>query len=259
MQTLRRIYAGPIVLSALSSRGSRKDTPKQRAAKRQASTAAQRQLNQLNSAQQFELILAANYPTPGSGLVVVLTYDDEHLPKSRKEAQQRFKYFLRKLRLARAAAGLPEPVVCSAPEVLTSATGRWHHHIVVDNTGNDYDMLRACWIYGSDIDITRLRVDKDKNHETLARYMTKEARECQEYDCRVGLHGWSCTRNAKRPERDTITVGDDYELTPPEDCTVLLDERKHTEFASYAVLKIRYNSVFPEPPARARRRRPKRS
>ena len=112
--------------------------------------------------------------------MLVLTFDDAHLPRTRKEAQRRFKYFLKKLRTERARAGLPEPRVIFSPEVLSSASGRWHYHIVMDSTGDDLDTVRRCWIYGSDIQAEKLRVDAEKNHETLARYMNKELREVQE-------------------------------------------------------------------------------
>ncbi len=257
-KTLKRIDAGGIQIATLYDRCSPRDSDQQRAAKHQASSAAQRRMNQIYSYQKLELMLAANFPTPGSGLVVTLTHDDAHMPRNRSEAQLRFKYFLQKLRAARKKAGLPEPVVFWAPEILTSESGRWHQHIVLDNTGRDLEIIRKCWIYGTDIEARKLRVDKEKNHETQAKYMTKELRECQEYETRPGLHGWSCTRNAKRPEVDTVTVPDDYELDPPEGSTVLLDERKFTEWASYRVIKYRFIGAGFAPVPRARRRRPRR-
>lgn len=257
-KTLKMISAGSIRIAALYNRCTGRETPQQRAEKQKASSAAQRRMNQIYSYQLLELRLAANFPTAGSALVVTLTYDDRHLPKSRKESQIRFKYFLQKLKKARQQAGLPDPVVFWTPEILTSESGRWHYHIVLDSTGQDLDMIRACWIYGSDIDAEKLRVDNDKNHQTLARYMTKELRECQEYAARPGLHGWSCTRNAKKPETETYIVPDDYELQVPEESTVLLDERKQTEYASWRVVKYRIHSrAFPSA-ARARRRRTRR-
>ena len=238
--TLKRIDAGGLQVAALYTRRSRYDTPPQRAAKEKASSEAQRRMNQIYSWQKLELMLAKNFPTAGSGLVVVLTFGDEHMPKSRAEVQRRFRYFLKKLREARAEAGLPQPVVFWAPEILTSGSGRWHLHLVMDSTGRDLELIRRCWIYGADIEAERLRVDGEKNHETLAKYMTKELRECQEYEARPGLHGWSCTRNAQRPEIETITVEDSYRLTAPEGSEVLLDEQKRTEFASFHILKYRF-------------------
>lgn len=272
-KTLKYIDAGGIQIAAVYDRGRARDSERQRAAKHRASSAAQRRMNQIYSAQKLELMLSANFPTPGSALVVTLTHDDEHMPKSRKEAQARFKYFLKKLRAARAAAGLPEPVVFWAPEILTSASGRWHQHIVLDSTGRDFDMLRRCWIYGSDIEIRRLgrpephepppawerddAEEPDNYYRAVARYMTKELRECQEYETRPGLHGWSCTRNAVRPEIETAVVPDDFELTPPEGCRIYIDESKKTEWASYRVIKFRLElpAAAPRP---ARRRRPPR-
>ncbi len=273
-KTLKRIDAGGIQVAALYDRVRPRDTPPQRAAKHRASTDAQRRMNQIYSYQKLELMLAVNFPTPGSGLVVTLTHDDQHMPKDRREAQLRFKYFLAKLRAARKAAGLPEPVVFWAPEILTSSSGRWHQHVVLDNTGRDYEMIRSCWIYGSEIEIRKLgkpepgedppewwqpdAEEPDNYFKAVARYMTKELRECQEYTSKPGLHGWSCTRNAKRPEVDTMTVPDDYELTPPDGSTVLLDEGRRTEWASWRVIKYRFSGEAFAPAPRARRRRPRR-
>ena len=256
--TLKTIYAGPLQVQALYARCTVGDTPKQRQAKHKASSEAKRRMNQIYSYQQLELMLAANFPTAGSGLVVTLTFDDDHMPTDRREALRRFKYFRQKLDKARKAAGLPELVAFWSPEVLTSAAGRWHFHIVINSTGRDAELIRSCWIYGSDVEIEKLRVDAEKNHETLARYMTKELRECQEYAAKPGLHGWSCTRNAKRPERETLTVPDDFRLRPPAGCAILLDEKKVTEFASYHVMKIRLDGSGFDRAPRARRRRNRR-
>lgn len=233
----------------------RGDSEKTRAAKAKATSEAQKLRNQILSTRELELRLARNFPTAGSGLVIVLTYDNEHMPKTRKEAQRRFKYFLKKLRDARRAQGLPDPRVIYAPEVLTSDSGRWHHHIVLDNTGADLETVRACWIYGSDIDCSKLRVDEEKNHETLARYMSKELREAQEYECRPGLHSWGCTRNCLRVEVDEVIVEDSAVLRAPRGATVLLQERRATEFAEHRVLKYRLPERCFAPRSRARRRR----
>lgn len=257
-RTLKRISAGSIELVSLTTRGSRYDAPKTRAEKQKASSEAQRRMNAIYSRQKLELILAANFPTAGSGLVVTLTYDDRHMPKTRKQAMKRWNDFLGDLRKARRDAGLPELVAVSCVEVLTSEGGRWHHHAVINNTGHDLDMIRACWRGGSDIEARKLRVDAEKNHESLARYMTKEARELLDYDSKPGQRGWTCTRNAKRPERDTVTVPDDYEIVIPAEATVLLDEHRTTEWASWHVVKLRYDGAgraARAPRARRRRRR----
>lgn len=233
----------------------RNDPPKVRAAKQKATSAAQAMRNQILSTRALELLLSCNYPAPGSGLVLTLSFDDAHLPKDRKTAQRRLKYFLRKLRDARQADGKPEPRCVYCPEVLTSASGRWHFHLVLDSTGNDLDDVRRCWIYGEDIEARPLRVDEEENHETLARYMNKELREAQEYECRPGLHGWSCTRNCTRPEVDVQTVEDSSRLRAPRGATVLIFERKSTELVESTVLKYRLPADCFGRKARTKRRR----
>ena len=254
-KTLKRISAGSLELLSLTDRVARRDGPVQRAAKAKASSEAQRRMNLIYSMLKLEMLLAANFPTAGSGLVVTLTYDDAHRPKGRPQAVSRFKYFLKLLRAARREAGLPEPVVIHNVEVLTSASGRWHHHMVIDSTGRDLELLRRCWVYGSEIEAEPLRVDAEKNHESLARYMAKESREAQDYGSKPGLHVWSCTRNARKPERDVVQVPDDYRLEAPEGAAVLIDEKRSTEWASWHVMKLRYGGAgFAQRP-RARRKR----
>lgn len=271
---LKRIYAGGLQVDALYPRRSGREAPRIRAAKQKASSEAQRRMNKIYSYQKLELMLAVNFPREGSALVCCATFDDRHMPKSRQEAQQRFKYFLKRLRAERKAEGLPEPVVFWAPEILTSDSNRWHFHFVLDSTGRDLDMIRRCWIYGSEIEAEKLGKpsrehtpswmrevvtlagdEPDNLYKALAIYMTKELRECQEYDSKPGLHGWSCTRNARKPEVETLTVPDDYELQAPKGSKVLLDERRVTQYASWYVIKYRFDgSAYPAPP-RARRRR----
>ena len=249
------IDGGAVVYQMEYPGARRSDPPKVRAAKQKATSAAQAIRNQILSTRALELLLSCNYPTPGSGLVLTLTFDDRHLPKDRKTAQRRLKYFLRKLRDDRAQAGLPEPRCVYCPEVLTSATGRWHFHLVLDATGDDLAMVRRRWIYGRDIEARPLRVDDDKNHESLARYMNKELREAQEYECRVGLRGWSCTRNCRRPEVDVQTVEDSSRLRAPRGATVLIFERRTTELCESTVLKYRLPAEAFARRARTRRRR----
>lgn len=265
-KTLTIRTAGPLQLSCLSDRCKQSDTPIQRAAKRKASSEAQRRMNQIYSYQKLEMLLACNFPTAGSALVIGLTYDDRHLPKygnptkDRKKVQSDLRSFLKRVRKARAEAGLPDVVAFWCIEVLTSKEGRWHVHLVLNNTGSDYDKIRRAWIYGHDIDIKPLRTDSEKNWETLARYMSKEARECQDEESRAGLNAWSHTRNILKPEVETVIVPDDYEIQPPEGATVLLDEKRRTEFSSWHVIKVRYDGAqigheSPRPKRRKRQRR----
>lgn len=235
MKQLRIIRAGPYIRQALSPRINPRDGPEIRQRKRQESSPAVVFMNQKNSWQRLKLLLAENYPAPGSGLVCTLTFDDAHLPRNRGKTLDRLEYFRTNLREDRRQAGLPDPRIFWAPEVLTSARGRWHVHMVIDSTGRDVAMIRRRWIYGERIEAEPLRVDSEKNHETLARYMSKELREAQEYTSKPGLHGWSHTRNILKPEVSVEMVPDDFELIVPPGYEVIYDESRQTQIAGYHV------------------------
>lgn len=258
---LKQYDGGRLQLFILYDRVNRYDSPKVRAAKNKASSEAQRRMNQKNALRAVEMRLAKNFPTAGSGRVYTLTYDDAHHPNDadpkvcRKKVLRDKDTFLKNLRRERAAAGLPAPKAAGCIEVLTSEHNRWHIHICIDATGDDDEMIRRSWRKGSDIEVRPLRVDKEKNHETLARYMTKEMRELQDRCCSPGAHVWFFTRNCAKVEVDTVVVPDDYSLSAPKNCEVIESFKCKTEFAEYEILKIRTNSqAFPRRPKAIRRR-----
>ena len=255
---LKLVEAGPIRKAALYDRVRPSDPPPQRQAKAKATRAVQRRLNIKNTAENLELCLAVNFQTPGSARVATLTFDEKHKPKDRNDVNCKLQRFRNKYSAACAAEGLPQPVMFWCIEVLTSQNNRWHIHIVISAFGNDDERIRRCWSYGSDVEIDKLRVDKEKNYTTLARYMTKEARECQDYNAKPGARSWSHTLNAKKPEIDTMIVPDDYKLEPPEGCTVLLDERQTNEWTAWHVIKCYLNGAnFSSAPHAKRNRKRK--
>ena len=146
-----------------------------------------------------------------------LTFDDDHLPPDRKTAAARCKKFRKELGEIRKAAGSELRMIWTIENKV--GEGRWHLHAVANATGTDdfADILR-CWPYGSNVEIQRLQVNKKKNYESLARYMTKEARE------RPGLRSWSYTRNCRHPETESFPVPDDTRVEIPEGATVIQEE-----------------------------------
>ena len=259
-QTLTSTFAGPIQKHIITPRVRRSDSPVRRAAKHKATSDAQKRGNQKRSYEDLELLLAANYPAAGSAVVFTLTYDDDHLPKDRDTTKARKRVnadlvnFRGGVNRARKKAGLPDMRAFWSIEVLTSVSGRWHVHMIMDSTGHDYDMIRKAWKGGDVVEIEPLRVDDDKNHLTLAKYMTKEAREAQDYISKPNTLSDSHTRNILKPERETRIVPDDYELAIPEGAVILHDEVCQTAFASWRYVKFR----TPAPAVRARRKRRRR-
>ena len=246
-KTKKIIHAGALVIEAVYPRMDRRDSERARAAKRKASTEAQKWMNQIYSWQKLELMLAANF-RPGD-LVVTLTYDDAHLPESRKASELRLKYFRQQLTVHRVMTGQELVMIWNTEH--KHGDGRWHHHTVINATGEDYDLIRRLWIYGSDIEIKPLRVDKEKNYETLARYMCKEEGE------RLGQRKWSYTRNARKPEVETFRVEEDTTVQVPKGATEISVFSDSNQYGSARVIKYLAPGWEKRPTVRAKRRRRK--
>ncbi len=249
-KTKKIITAGLLVIEAIYPRADRRDDDRVRAAKRKASSEAQKYMNAVHSWQKLELQLAANYSR--GDLWVTVTYDDAHLPKSRKEAELRFKYFRACLQAERKKRG-QEAVVHWNTEHKHEHEDyfqhkRWHHHFVLNATGADYDLIRKCWIYGSNIEIRPLKLDKEHTFEALARYMCKEARD------KVGQRCWSYTRNAKHPEVDTIRVENDEQVQVPKGALELQVSSYRDVHCSSRVIKYLVPGWDSTPKYRAKRR-----
>ena len=242
MKTKKIIVAGALVREVIYSRAGARETPTVRQAKRRTSSEAQQRLNARYSWEKLELMLAANFLP--RDLVVTLTFDDGHLPATRAEAAARLKKFRSELARIRTAAGQEMRMIWTIEN--KSGDGRWHVHLVVNQTGDDFREILQCWPNGGNTEIRRLRVDKQKNYESLARYMCKEARE------RSGLRSWSYTRSCRHPEIETFPVPDDTRIEVPEDATVILQEQKRTEWTEFEFVKY-----LAAAPVKLRKGRPK--
>lgn len=227
MKTKKIVVAGMLVKECVYSRAAGREPAKVRAAKRKVSSEAQQRMNAKYSWEKLELMLAANF-LPGD-LVVTLTYDEEHLPETRAQANARLKAFRRTLTRLRRDRG--DELVMIWTTENRGDDGRWHHHCVINGTGEDYDEIVRLWVWGSNVFIRSLRMDKGKSYESLARYMCKEARE------RPGLRCWSYTRSCRHPEVETFAVPDDEDVSVPEDAKLIADEGVRTEFGSFHYVK----------------------
>lgn len=246
-KTKKIIHAGPLVIEAVYPRATSRDSAKARSAKRKMSSEAQQRMNAIYSWQKLELLLAANF-LPGD-LVVCFTYDDAHLPSKRQQAEDRLKYFRKQLTAARRKAGQDLVMFWSTEH--KHGDGRWHHHCVINSTGEDYELIRSLWIYGIDVEIKPLRLDAEKNYATLARYMCKEERD------KLGQRSWSYTRNARKPEVETFRVEDDTTVQVPKGAVELRSSSERTEYGSYRVIKYLAPGWdrMPRPKAKRRRKR----
>lgn len=250
---LKVIVAGPLVMQTIYPVINPRDGDGIRAGKRQLSSEAQRRMNLKYAYQRLELEMAANFVE--RDLVTTFTYDYDHLPRDRRDAQRRVQRCWRRLRIKRAKKnkGLQYLYVTEHKHRHDNELmdGRWHHHALINSTGDDYKDICEAWGQGS-VDIHPFRLDREKNYETLARYFCKEQRE------RVGQRLWSCSRNLIKPEKDCFRVDNDVELVPPKGATILMDTGDiRTAYGHYRFIKYLGcgGTIKPRPRARRSRRK----
>lgn len=222
----RIITAGPLVVEAVYPAPYPRDSAAVRAGKHRLTSEAQKRMNLKYSWQKLELEIAANFGP--RDLYCTFTYDNDHLPGSRAEAIKRIKAFWRKLRAARTGRRLELRYLYVTEH--KHGDGRWHHHVLINGTGHDYDQIRELWGQGN-VDFVQLRVDKEKNYESLAKYLCKEQRD------KLGHRLWSGSRNLKKPEAECFRVPDETDIAAPKKAVVIADAQEQTAYGHYHYLK----------------------
>ena len=240
--------AGPLVWQSLAPRPASREPAQIRREKRQLSSKAQQLMNVKYSWMKLMFRLAANF-LPGD-LVVTLTYDDEHLPETRAQAMARLKNFRNKMAKARRRRNKDFFSVYSTEHLHSSSRpaedGRWHHHIIINATGDDFREILAAWPYGSNVEIHPLELTERRTYETLAKYMAKERQDT------ANAHVWSCTRNCRKEETESRIVPDDWTMNVPETAVHVRRESKTTEYGSFEVVQY-----IDASPSALRQQRPK--
>lgn len=217
------------------------DPPGGRRAKLKASTQAQQLHNRKLAREKAEDMLAENFDV--GDLLVTLTYSEDKYPSSRSAAEGRLKDWRSRVCKAFRAMHKPEPVIFWVTEE-KHGDGRLHHHIVIKAPKHCFNILRNCWHFGKVMDIKKLRVDSEKNYESLARYLCKESPD------RPGRHQWHISRNASRPDVYTTWVAGDEMVRPPKGSLVLSSGSEHNnqfgasfQYAVYILPLIRKRHV----------------
>ena len=224
----KTITAGCIVKPILYTAPEPRDGERARAEKSRMTTAAQKAMNDKTARCRLEMLLAANFV--GKDLFITLTYRNADLPTTRAAAVKNVRKFLKQLREHRKARAQVLKYVYTTEE--KHGEGRLHHHLVINATERDIETIRSLWPYGDIIDLVYVR---DRDYDTLARYMTKESVEGRP----VGAQMWTRSRNLEQPVVESCFVPDDTALAVPPGCFVLEREEKATEYGSYSYIKYR--------------------
>lgn len=203
----------------------------ERQAKRNISTAVREAMNFRTSVQKLWLILESTFD-PSKDLFVTLTYRDSDLPKRKEDADRKLSYFLRDLRENRHFMA-EDTVYIRATEGWHSG-GRFHHHLLVNGTGDDYALIRRLWKWGDEVEILPYYC---KSHWGHAEYFTKETKEKGRR--RVGERMWRASRNVKRPVTWYEEAPAGSILSPPADAYVEEKDTKDNSFGRYQYLRCR--------------------
>lgn len=226
--------AGVLVLvTRVPLNGRQIDMSRPRGARREASSAAQQFMNTKHLYQRLELLLAANI-RPGD-LIGVLTYDDQHLPGSRRDVKADFSYFKRRLNKLCEKNGLPRLTIISNIEYSHEDTihkgRRWHIHYAISSSENRYaELMMQAWTRGIVLR-ERFKLDPETGYLALAKYMCKDAPEY------VGEHTYFLTQNAKKPVKDVQIIEADAPPLLPNGCRLLVNAPISTPGGSVQRLK----------------------
>ena len=224
IETAGRLVRGVIYTRALPS-----DSAKARQAKTRCSSAAREAMNLKQSWQKLEVLMAANFVP--QDMVLTLTYRDERLPFSKAQAVTRLKKFIRQLRESRTIRGKPTYYIYCTEGY--HGDHRWHHHLILNSTGSDYEEIRALWSEnGDDIDFQHLDL---QSFEDWARYLTKEPRE--HGNPRVGERMWVPSMGLKRPVVETASCPDNFTLAVPRGAIVLDQSENRNAYGEYVYVK----------------------
>ena len=201
------IQAGQLWMAVQYTAIRSSDQGARREAKAQISSPARESLNAKLSWQKLMLLLAANFVS--NDLVVGLSYRDADLPARREDADKKLSNFIRALRQRRAAAG--KPLIYIRVTEGYHSGGRLHHHLIINETGDDYQLIRDLWRKnGDNVDFERFG---SEGAERWGKYLTKEPREKgRRY---VGDRTWRASIHLKKPVTTSELVSQDEPLLPP--------------------------------------------
>lgn len=246
----KTIVAGPVVKECIYPAPHPRDSFGVRSGKKAMSSEAQVRMNLKYAYQKLELLMYANFSI--RDIYVTFTYDAEHLPRNMAEARKIMQAFWKRLRKARKKNGQELFYIYVTEH--KHGDGRWHHHALINATGDDYDMIRNLWGQGS-VNFKQLRIDRDKNFEMLSRYLCKEQRD------KVGQRLWSGSRNLRKPEVECFRVPNDTLISIPKSAQLTLEDTGDisTAYGHYRYIKYLAagweTTIGPRPRAKHRRKR----
>ena len=215
MKVISTLRAGRVVRQVLFT--PREPNPNQRHSSIGLSKEDKKKANLKTSQEKLLMLVCANF-SPGDWWIT-LTYDDEHLPQTRQEAQKPFRKFMRKFRKYRKDNREPFKYVYCTQVTTENGGRRVHHHMIMRWEDNDdREKIKELWEGGPISKIERL---KDIKHiHTEVGYMCREPRELGVY--MPGEQMWTASRGLIRPQPEIIRIDNDsIDINVPVGCEAL--------------------------------------
>lgn len=188
--------------------------------------------NLKTSYEKLLMLVCANF-SPGDWWVT-LSYDDDHLPRTREESKKPFRKFIRNFRKYRKVnKEVLKYVYCT--QLTTRAGGiRLHHHMILRwEDDSDKEQLYTLWEGGEIVYARKLKDFEDILDK--AKYMCREPRE-------LGVHVpgeqmWTASRGLSRPKPEYITVdSDSIDIAVPVGCRSLSDPVQIPGYGGYKAI-----------------------
>lgn len=228
MKRRKTVIAGDVTYAVITPMANPRDDEAKRKKINQISAAARARMNCNAACRKLEFLIASNYAM--HDLVFSLTYRDDNLPSNYKEAQKLLGKFLRWLRDYRKARGQELRYIYVTEGM--HGDHRLHHHLIINATGDDLEVVRSLWHWGDEVQMSYIR---EKGYEGWARYLSKERRE-------GSLNGklmYIPSRNLKKPIVKIELVGDDVSIEAPPGAVDVVESGDRNEYASYKYVKYR--------------------
>ena len=222
---IKTIEAGQLREIVIYTPPTRYDTQQQRAQRSKATTRAQAAMNLKNRRKRLEFIIAGNFGPQDR--FITLTYDDEHLPATRKEARANVPRYLAQLRELRRRFGLQFKYVYGTEGI--HGESRLHHHIIITAAPGDLEQLQSLWPYGN-VDIETLGKYGSDRCAILAAYILKERKP-------NGEQGYTNSKNIDPPRITAEWIDEDCALTAPRGAVILEEGKEIQPFSEYYHLK----------------------
>lgn len=209
----------------------------QKRERRDYTTEIREKINFRTSYEKLWLILECNFKW--NDLFVTMGYRDDTRPSTKEAAEKRLNRFIRDLRAERRKNG-QDLVYVRVTEGFHSG-GLLHHHLILNATGDDFEVIRRLWKRnGDDVDFELYCRKYPIAH---AQYITKEPREKGRRH--VGDRIWRVSRNCKRPIiiKEDVEPGSD--LCAPPGAHVEVERNEINAFGRFQYIQAKLEYTAP--------------